>query len=205
MNKAMSTSRSSFDHTSTASVDDGAETAATTILEHMLDRGSGGGALVEASVDTWSDEAGRLSDGSAARLGASCLMRPMPGDRVLTWASNAVGPRWVIAILQRPAKDADAVLAVDRAVTLRSSRIRLSAESVQIGADTLLVSTRNYHTVTDTETESARIRVADVGTDIRRAKTADDNVSGTRMQRAGTWISNTVREARLKARTFLFD
>ena len=129
----------------------------------------------------------------------------MPGDRVLVWAANSDGLRWVLTVLQRATKDADAVLAMDDPVTLKSSRIRLSAESVQIGADTFLVSARNSHTVTDTDTETARIRVANVGTDIRRATTVDDNVSGTLMQRAGTWISSTVREARLRARTFLFD
>ena len=201
----MSAKRSHLGHTAPSSRDDGANAPAASILEHMLDRGSGGGDLVEASIATWSEDAGRLTDGYAARLGASCMLRPMPGDRVLVWAANSDGLRWVLTVLQRATKDADAVLAMDDPVTLKSSRIRLSAESVQIGADTFLVSARNSHTVTDTDTETARIRVANVGTDIRRATTVDDNVSGTLMQRAGTWISSTVREARLRARTFLFD
>lgn len=186
-------------------MDDGTDTAAKSLIERMLDRDGGRGVLVEASVATWSEGTGRLTDGHAARAAASCIPRPMPGDRVLAWAADGGGPRRILAVLERAAKDADVVLAIDDPVTLQSSRIRLAAESIQVAADTLLVSTRNRHIVTDTDTETARIRVAQVGTDIRRATTADDNVSGTLMQRAGTWISSTVRDARLRARTFLFD
>ena len=41
--------------------------------------------------------------------------------------------------------------------------------------------------------------------DIRRVDTADERVSGTLMQRSGTWLSPTGRQARLKARSFLFE
>ncbi len=191
--------------TETGMIDSGECADAVSVLEHMLDRGSGGGTIGETSIVSWSGDSGRLSDGCTARLGASCMLRPMAGDRVLVWAANQDGLRWVLAVLQRVSADADAVLALDNPLTLQSPKLRLSADSVQISSNDLLVSTRNSHTVAETHSETVRTRVASVGTDIRHATTADDRISGTLMQRAGTWVSSTMREARLRARTFLFD
>ena len=74
-----------------------------------------------------------------------------------------------------------------------------------IAARDFLSSARNRHIVEDTRTETSRLRVTQVGTDIRRVTTSDETVDGTLLQRAGTWISTTVRDARLTARTFLFS
>ncbi len=178
------------------------------ILKRVLARGSdeapAGGSLREASVSAWTGATGALSDGRTARLGASCLLRPAPGDRVLIWSGDD-GRNWVLSVLVRTADDAAALLAAPGPLVIEAPRVGISARAVHIVAEDLLTSTRNRHAVEETRTETARVRVAKIGTDIRRVNTVDDAIEETFLQRAGTWISNTAREARLRARTFLFD
>ena len=179
-----------------------------TILRRVLaprnDEAPAGGFLREASVSVWTGATGILSDGCTARLGASRLLRPAPGDRVMIWSGDR-GRNWVLSVLLRTADDATAVLAVPGPFAIEAPRIGISARAVHIVAEDFLTSTRNRHAVEETRTETTRVRVARIDTDIRRANTADDAIKGTFLQRAGTWISNTTREARLRARTFLFD
>lgn len=181
-----------------------------TVLERMLARPTGasvpmgGGAMHEATISAWSDNTGTLDSGHIARLGASCLLRPAAGDRALIW-SGGDGQSWVLAVLQRPGDDPASVLATPGPLTIEAPKVGITAASVHVSAHELLTSTRNRHAVEETRTETTRVRVAQVGTDIRRATTADDQVTGTFLQRTGTWISNTAREARLRARTFLFE
>ena len=66
---------------------------------------------------------------------------------------------------------------------------------MHIQAEDFLTSTRNRHAVEHVRTETVDTRVAQIGTDVRRAGHASDEVEGTMLQRTGTWISNTV-EAR---------
>ena len=179
---------------------------AATVLDRMLGRPpaqAGAGSLLEDTVATWTDTAGTLADGRSAGLAASCLLRPAPGDRVLIWSGEG-GRRWVLDVLGR-ADDTEAVLALGGAATITAERIALAADAVHIQAEDFLTSTRNRHAVEDVRTETVNTRVAQIGTDIRRASHATDQVEGTVLQRAGTWISNTVKEARLHARAFLFD
>ena len=180
---------------------------APTVLERMLAHPAGqprAGALSETEVAAWTEAAGTLADGRPARLGASCLLRPAAGDRVLIW-SGEDGERWVLSVLVRPGEAPAAVLATPGPLTIEASRVAVCAGAVHIHAEDFLTSTRNRHAVEHTRTETVRVRVAQVGTDIRRATNATDDVTGTVLQRAGTWISNTAREARLHARAFLFD
>lgn len=197
------------------------DAARTSVLARMLARGGdAAGEFRETTIASWSGQSGTLENGRMAALAASCLLRPAPGDRALVWvrsttpaapeagvadeAGDAAAACWVLGILQRPG-DAAAVLSTPGPLAIEAPRVGVAAGTVQIAADDFISSVRNRHAVEDTRTESARVRVADVGTDIRRATSAIDEVSGTALQRAGTWISNTVREARLRARTFLFD
>jgi len=197
------------------------DAAPTSVLARMLARGGdAAGEFRETTIASWSGQSGTLENGRMAALAASCLLRPAPGDRALVWVRSApaapeagvadeagdaaVAACWVLGILQRPG-DAAAVLSTPGPLAIEAPRVGVAAGTVQIAADDFISSVRNRHAVEDTRTESARVRVADVGTDIRRATSAIDEVSGTALQRAGTWISNTVREARLRARTFLFD
>ena len=186
---------------------DGSVPETSSVLERVLfgneGRGSAG-ILHEAVVAAWSGDRGTLSDGRMARQGAACLLRPAPGDRVLFW-SGGKGERWIVSILQRPNSDASAVLATSGPLAIEAPRVGIAAEAVHIAAKDFLTNTRNRHAVENTRTETTRVRVADIGTDIRRAGTATDDVRGTFLQRTGMWISNTVREARLKARAFMFE
>ena len=185
--------------------------SASSVLEQVFARGgeaSLDGSLGETVVATWAGTVGTLVDGRVARLAASCLLRPTPGDRVLVWLAAArrgsAGEGWIVAVIER-ASNETAVLASASPLAIETPRLGISAGTVHIAARDFLTSTRNRHAVEDTRTETARVRVAEVGTDIRRATTADDQITGTLLQRTGTWISNTAREARFKARTFLFD
>ena len=161
-----------------------------------------GDAFREAAVESWTSTHGTLADGRPARVAASCLVRPQAGDRVVVWAPDG-GACWVTAVLER-AGDAT-VLSAPGPLTIEAPRIGMVARTVHVTAGDFLTNTRSRHSVEDTRTEVARVRVADVGTDIRRTTTAADEVGGTFLQRTGTWISKTAREARFKARTFLFD
>lgn len=189
------------------------DAAPASVLARMLARGGDtAGEFREATIASWSGQSGTLENGRMAGLAASCLLRPVPGDRALVWAprpeageaADAAAGCWVLGVLERP-KGTAAVLSTPGPLAIEAPRVGIAAGTVQVAADDFVSSVRNRHAVEDTRTESARVRVADVGTDIRRATSAIDEVSGTVLHRAGTWISNTVREARLRARTFLFD
>lgn len=191
------------------STGESAAAGTATVLDRMLGAGESPrpGVFAEAEVVTWSETCGTLGDGRLARLGESCLLRPGAGDRVLVW-SGANGERWVISVLERVERSGQEnrmVVASPHALTIQAPRIALTAEAVHIQAGDFLSSTRNRHAVEQVRTETVRTRVAQIGTDIRRAGHATDEVDGTVLQRAGTWISNTLREARLHAKAFLFD
>ena len=188
----------------TSTAGGGKETSS--VLERMLahPRPPRAGAMMETEVAVWAETSGTLVDGRPARLGASCLLRPMAGDRAVVW-SDEEGERWIVAVLDRPGEAPPSVLAARGPLTIQASRIGLAAEAVHIHAQDFVTSTRNRHAVEHTRTETVQTRVAQIGTDIRRATHASDEVQGTILQRAGTWISSTVREARLHARAFLFD
>ena len=174
-------------------------------VEHLLgrvDESSAPAHLMERNIRTWSGAVGTLSDGRMARAGFSCLVRPEPGDRVLVWPAE--DECWVLAVVHR-ASEQPAVISMPGAVALEASRLALAAESIHIAAGDLLTSTRNMQAVTDVHTETSRLRVTQIGTDIRRTGHADETIEGTLLQRIGTWMSTTAREARLTARSFLFN
>ena len=178
----------------------------SSVLERMLahPRPPRAGVMIETEVAVWAETNGTLVDGRPAQLGASCLLRPMAGDRVVVWKDEE-GQRWIVGVLHRPGEAAPSVLAARGPLTIQASRVALTAEAVHIHAHDFITSTRNRHAVEHTRTETVQTRVAQIGTDIRRATHASDEVQGTVLQRAGTWISSTAREARLHARAFLFD
>lgn len=179
---------------------------AATVLDRMLgtrDQSSIAASLADGEVATWAETQGTLADGRAVRLGASCLLRPAPGDRVLVWSAED-GARWILSVLERNVEEV-AVVATPGAMTIQARRVALTAATVHVHAEDFLTSARNRHAVEELRTESVRTRVAQIGTDIRRASHSSDEVEGTVLQRAGTWISNTLREARLHAKAFMFD
>jgi len=159
----------------------------------------------ESRIASWVEEGGMLEGGRVARLSASCLLRPESGDRVLIWRGGD-GCCWVLNVLERANADAAAVIAAGGAgFAIRGKTVSMSGQAVHIAAEDFLTSTRNRHAVENTRTVNCKLRVSQIGTDIRRVATADEEVSGTLVQRAGTWLSTTMRDARLRARTFLFD
>ena len=157
----------------------------------------------EATVASWAEDRGALDNGRLARAAASCLLRPCVGDRVLSWTGDQGA--WVLAVLERGNEEEPLVLAAAKQISLEAPRVALQGEVVQVAARDFLSCARNRHAVENTRTESCRLRVSQVGTDIRRVATSDERISGTLLQRVGTWISTTAHEARLKARTFLFE
>ena len=167
------------------------------------DAAPGPGQLADAVVASWSGTVGTLADGRPVQLGASCLVRPAAGDRVLVW-SGGDDRRWILAVLDAP-PSRTTILGAAGGLAIEAPRVRVAAEAVHILAEDFLTSTRNRHAVEQVRTETVRTRVAQIGTDVRRASHATDEVEGTLLARAGMWISNTLKEARLHARAFMFD
>ena len=174
--------------TAAAEGSDGVDDPAS-ILKRVLARSNDEvpavGSLREASVSVWTGATGVLSDGCTARLGASCLLRPAPGDRVLVWSGDH-GRNWVLSVLLRTSDDATAFLAAPGPLAIEAPRVGISARAVHIVAEDFLTSSRNRHAVEETRTETVRTRVARIGTDVRRVNTVDDAIEGTFLQRAGT-------------------
>ena len=188
------------------SAHDPAVPGAASVLERMLthpESAAQPGSLTDAVLTSWADTTGTLADGGTVRLAASCLVRPASGDRVLVW-SSAGGGRWILAVLDAP-QSRTTVLAAAEGLAIEAPRVAVAAQAVHILADDFLTHARNRHAVEHVRTETVRTRVAQIGTDVRRASQATDEVEGTVLTRAGMWISNTLKEARLHARAFLFD
>ena len=160
--------------------------------------------LREAVVESWAGGRGALRGGTPALLAPSCLLVPRCGDTVVVWVRRGA-PAFVTAILARADPEAPAELDLGAHATLDASRLGLRAERVTVAAREILTNAAAHHAVTGTKTEHVVTRVADVGRDVRRAGHVSDEVKGTLLQRAGLWLSNVAREARLHAKATLFD
>lgn len=152
----------------------------------------------------WDGQTGTLEDGRSVRLSPSCLLQPMPGDQVLVWTSKT-GVATLLSVLVRSDKDADFELTSTTPITIEAPVVHLNADSMRFKANDFITYAKRRFAVEHTRTESVKLRIAQLDMDIRRAGTVSDQISGSFIQRAGTWISNTVRDVRHKARTFLFD
>ncbi|MCY4303283.1 MAG: DUF3540 domain-containing protein [Aestuariivita sp.] len=178
------------------------------LVEHLLSartKKTGDVARPEVvKVYSWSEERGMLENGNSASLSASCLLRPEAGDIVLTWSDGT--NYWVTAVLTRANPESPAILQTSSSkMAINAKNILLTGQAVHVAAEDFLTSVKNRHAVENTRTENCQFRVSQIGTDIRRVGTADEEISGTLLQRTGTWLSTTMRDARLRARTFLFD
>ena len=162
-----------------------------------------GGALVSATVRTWSGDEGVVDDGSRALRATSCLVVPAPADRVLVWR-DVHGPMRVLAVLSRPSS-VPMRLGLGETATLNAGVLGIEARRIQQSAGEVLLCAREHHEVLEVQSSHVGTRVAEVGTDVRRAQHASDEVRGTLLQRAGAWMAHTLREARLSARATLFD
>ena len=175
-----------------------------TPLRVVAEREPRPGTLEEATVARAGDGGEvALAGGAAARIAPSCLVRPEPGDRVLVWRRG--GEHFALAVLARGGAGAGAaVVGSPAGLVLEAPRVSVRAERVHFHAGEVLTSARAVHEVSGLCTRSAEVRVADIGTDIRRAKNARDEVEGTLVERFGAWVSDTAREARIAARAMLF-
>ena len=178
-----------------------------TALRVVAERERRPGVLEEAVVvrGCEGDEIG-LAAGVTARIAPSCLVRPEPGDRVLVWGRGGAGECFALAVLARGGDpDAPAVVGSRSGLVLEAPRVSVRAERVHLSAGEVLTSARAVHEVSGISTRIAEVRVADIGTDVRRAKNARDEVEGTLVERFGAWVSDTAREARIAARAMLFS
>ena len=160
--------------------------------------------LREAIIESWAGVRGALRGGTPAMLAPSCLLVPRCGDTVVVWVRRGATAH-VTAILARGDPEAPAELNLGAHATLDASRLGLRAEHVTVAAREILTNAGAHHAVAGTKTEHVATRVADVGRDVRRAGHVSDEVKGTLLQRAGLWLSNVAREARLHAKATLFD
>ena len=158
----------------------------------------------EAVIESWAGSRGTLRGGTPAMLAPSCLLIPMCGDTVVAWRRQGA-PAHVTAILVRADPEAPAELNLGACATLDATRLSLRAEHLTVAAREILTHAAAHHAVAGTKTEHVATRVADVGRDVRRAGHVSDEVTGTLLQRAGMWLSNVAREARLHAKATLFD
>ena len=188
-----------------------AETAGSSVLARLLNeeaRASSGDArepeFREAVVESWAGSRGALRGGAPAVLAPSCLLVPRCGDTVVAWTRPGA-PAYVTAVLVRADPEAPAELNLGAHATVDASRLSLRAEHLTVAAREILTNAAAHHAVAGTKTEHVATRVADVGRDVRRAGHVSDEVTGTLLQRAGMWVSNVVREARLHAKATLFD
>ena len=180
------------------------------VLERLLAPGAppepAAGTFLSARVATWAEGAGTLEDGGSVRRAASCLVAPRPGDRVVVWRLDAPSHEaWVTAVLERADADAALPLELGERASLDAGVLALRARQLTQGAGAIVVSAREHHLSADVQSVHAQARVAEIGTDVRRARHATDEVTGTRLQRAGTWLAHTLREARMSAKAVLFD
>ena len=158
----------------------------------------------EAEIESWAGIRGTLRGGSPASLAPSCLLVPRCGDTVVAWRRHGA-PAHVTAILARADPEAPAEISLGPCATLDASRLSLRADLVTVAAREILTNAAAQHAVAGTKTEHVDTRVVHVGRDMRRARHVSDEVTGTLLQRAGMWLSNVAREARLHAKATLFD
>ena len=174
------------------------------VLDQVLEGAISEAGLSPARIASWVEQMGILDDGRQVRLSPSCLLQPNAGDQVLVW-TNETGQSTVLSILVRQDKQAEFMFNINSPLTIEAPVVSLNAGSLRFKAEDFLSYAKRRFAVEHTRSESIKMRVAQLDLDIRRAGQVSDHVEGSFLQRAGTWISNTVREARHKARTFLFD
>lgn len=167
-----------------------------------------GGSMLSACVRSWSGSEGILTDGSVAELAVSCLVCPQDEDVVLVWlpdANKESNKVLILAVLARPNADTGTVIRSSGSFSIEAPSVSIMAGDVNISSENMLTNCKNHHLVEDVRTETTRLRVASVQTDIRKAGTVKDSIEGLFSQKIGMWFSWTAKEAKLRARTFLFD
>lgn len=159
--------------------------------------------MEEAMIARWSEKTGTLLDGRLVRMGNSCLVSPSTGDQVLV--TSYKGDCWLLAILKRADNNAKLTLSSSTRLDFQAPSITLITEKMNLTAEEFLSRVENRQCVEETHTQTSKLRVSEVETDIRTATTVEDSISGFRLQRMGQWLVNVAREARMTAKSFIFD
>ncbi len=175
---------------------------AHSVLDRVLD--DKGGHLFTGRIRSFESGKYLLADGRSVQVSASCLVQPKPKDWVLVWSNNH-GQAWILNLLSRDSADEPLVISSDKAIQINARKIGLNAQTVHVKADNLVTHAVNNHSVEQTRTEQIKLRVTQVGTEIRRADRVLEKVNGSLIQKFGTWVVNAAQEVRHKARTVLFD
>lgn len=180
------------------------------LIEKLLrgegDESSGpqGTGMFQSVTESWAGRRGVLQHRRPAVLAPSCFVVPRCGDTVLAWAPDA-GRVCVMGVLERADPHLPCEVALESVLDIEVKHVRLWAEQIAVSAAQLLSHARTHHVVEGTRSETLGTRVTDVSHDVRRAGHASEEVSGTLLQRTGTWFHNVLREARIHARATLFD
>lgn len=148
-----------------------------------------------------------LTDGRQARAGLACLIQPTTGDRVLITQDHHPDVCQVLAILERAESDSATrvTLKTPNPLLFQAPEINIKSSKLYIYSQEFLSNTSRRHIVEDSRTVTAKLRVAEIKIDKRKARTIEDVVSGALFQRFRLWLSNTTHEARLKAQSFIYD
>ena len=154
-------------------------------------------------IESWSDDIGQLTDGREVTRSLSCVVQPVPSDKVLLWQGET--DLWVLQVLHREAQETPVTMGSNRAMAVRADTIRIQAETFQVQTGDLITHSISHHSVENLRTEQADIRITQTGTDIKKAGRVLEDIKTGLVQRTGIWVSNTLTTVRHKARTFLFD
>lgn len=182
------------------------DTAKQSVLERMLrtDETKVEGAMHQTRLASWEDGQGLTEQGATVRKAASCLLDPEAGDTIVVWR-NASGEAWALNVLMRAHASAPAMLSAGESVAIAADQITIKGKSVHVHAEEVLENVTTKHAVFARHSETCQLRVADVGTDVRRAGHVNDIVRGSLMQKATNWIAHTVRDVRMHARAMMVD
>ena len=154
-------------------------------------------------IDVWSAQKKVLVDGRNALLSDGCLVKPASKDRVLVFTDN-LHSCTILAILERNS-DTPIALSATNTLAFESNRTALSAKKIRWASTNFLSSALHHYITKDMQTEIIKMRITETHTIVRQATTTDDNIHGVLLQRFGTWLSDTAKEVRMKAKQFLFE
>jgi len=76
----------------------------------------------------------QIKNGVSATLAASCLVQPEVGD-IVACITDSSGDVYILSILKRLNPDADLVVSLSTPVSVRSPRIHLAAQQIELLAD----------------------------------------------------------------------
>lgn len=161
------------------------------------------GFMEEAVIDVWSAQKKVLVDGRNALLSDGCLVKPAPKDRVLVFTENLHNCT-ILAILER-GLSTSIVLSATNMLAFEGNQATLAAKKIRWASTNFLSSASNHYIAKDLQTEIIKLRITETNTIVRQANTTDDNIHGVLLQRFGTWLSDTAKEVRMKAKQFLFE